>query len=118
MQQQELTINGELFEEFRNNIDAAMKILVNRMLSTKINKGSVSAKISIEIKEIIDDNGEFVRMPDISYSIGMGMSEKDSIKGSLQRGLILGRGPCGKLMIGSEQISMDELMEEASTSDE
>lgn len=111
MKQAELTINGELFEEFRNNIDAGMKILINRMLSTKINKGSVSAKIGIEIKEIIDDNGEIVRMPDISYSIGMGMSEKDSMKGNLQKGLILGRGPCGLLTIGTEQISIDELME-------
>lgn len=111
MRQQELTINGELFEEFRNNIDMAMKILINRMLSTKIHKGTVSAKIGIEIKEIIDDNGEIVRMPDITYSIGMGMSEKDSMKGNLQRGLVLKHGPCGLLMIGTEQISMDELME-------
>ena len=112
MKTQELTIKGELFDEFNNNVDSAMKLLINRMISTRINKGAVSAKIGIEIKEYIDDNGEVVRMPEISYSIGMGMSEKDTLKGNIQRGLMLKRAACGKLLIGSDQISMDEIMEE------
>ena len=45
MKPQELTISGELFEETRNNLDTALKILINRMISTKINKGAVSLKI-------------------------------------------------------------------------
>ena len=111
MKPQELSINGELFEETRNNLDAAMIILVNRMISTRINKGTVSLKIGIEIKDIINDDGEVIRMPEISYNIGMGMTEKDSLKGNLQRGLMLKRSSCGKLFVSTEQISMDELME-------
>lgn len=111
MKTQALTIEGELFDEFRKNMDASMLILLNRMISTRITKGAVTAKIGIEIKEYSDDNGEIVRMPEISYSIGMGMSEKDSMKGSLQRGLYLKRGATGHLMIGTEQISMDEVLE-------
>ena len=111
MKPQELTISGELFEETRNNLDAALKILINRMISTKINKGAVSLKIGIEIKEIIDESGEVVRMPEITYNIGMGMSEKDSMKGNLKRGMMLKRSPCGSLFLTSDQISMDELME-------
>lgn len=88
-----------------------MKILVNRMISTRINKGTVSLKIGIEIKDIINDDGEVIRMPEISYNIGMGMTEKDSMKGNLQRGLMLKRSSCGKLFVSTEQISMDELME-------
>ena len=112
MKTQELTINGEIFDELRTNIDVAMKILINRMISTRIDKGSVNAKITINMKEFIDDNGEIVRMPEIDYSIGMSMSEKDSMKGNVQRGLILQRCTAGRLMIGSQQVSMDELMEE------
>ena len=111
MKTQELTINGEMFEELRTNIDVAMKNLINRMITERIDKGNVSAKISITMKEFIDDNGEIVRMPEIDYNIGMGMSEKDSMKGNVQRGLILQRCAAGRLMIGSEQMSMDELME-------
>ena len=111
MKTQELTINGEMFDEMRNNLDVAMKILINRMIATRIGKGTVSAKIAITMKEFIDDNGEIVRMPEIDYSIGMGMSEKDSMKGNMQRGLILQRGPTGRLTIGSQQVSMDELVE-------
>lgn len=111
MKPQELTINGELFEETRNNLDMAMKILINRMISTGIKKGAVSLKVGIELKEIINDSGEVIRMPDISYSVGMGMTEKDTLKGNLQRGLIMKRSPCGKLMVSTEQISMDELTE-------
>lgn len=112
MKTQELTINGEMFDELRTNIDVAMRILINRMITARIDKGSVSAKISITLKEIIGDNGEIVRMPEIDYNIGMGMSEKESIKGSMQRGLILQRCQAGMLMIGSQQVSMDELMQE------
>lgn len=111
MKPQELSINGELFEETRNNLDTAMKILINRMISTRINKGTVSLKIGIEIKDIINDDGEVIRMPEISYNIGMGMTEKDSLKGNLQRGLMLKRSSCGKLFVSTEQISMEELME-------
>lgn len=111
MKPQELTINGELFDETRNNLDMAMKILINRMISTGIKKGAVSLKVGIELKEIINDSGEVIRMPDISYSVGMGMTEKDTLKGYLQRGLIMKRSPCGKLMVSTEQISMDELTE-------
>lgn len=111
MKTQELTINGEMFEELRTNIDVAMKILINRMIATKISKGTVSTRISITMKEFIDDNGEVIRMPEIDYNIGMGMSEKDSMKGNMQRGLVLRRGSGGSLLIGSQQISMDELTE-------
>ena len=111
MKPQELTINGELFEETRNNLDTAMKILINRMISTGIKKGAVSLKVGIELKEIINDSGEVIRMPDISYSVGMGMTEKDTLKGNIQRGLIMKRSPCGRLMVSTEQISMDELTE-------
>lgn len=111
MKPQELSINSELFEETRNNMDTAMKILINRMISTRINKGTVSLKIGIEIKDIINDDGEVIRMPEISYNIGMGMTEKDSMKGNLQRGLMLKRSSCGKLFVSTEQISMEELME-------
>ena len=110
MKTQELTISGEMFEELRTNIDVAMRILINRMITAKINKGSVSAKIAITMKEFIDDNGEIVRMPEIDYNIGMGMSEKDSMKGNIQRGLFLQRCAEGRLMVGSQQVSMEELM--------
>ena len=109
MKPQELTINGELFEEFRQNFDASMMILVNRMISTRITKGAVNAKIGIEIKEFVDDNGEIVRMPEINYNIGMGMTEKETMKGSMRRGLFLKRAS-GKLIVASEQISMDDVI--------
>lgn len=110
MKPQELTINGELFEEFRNNFDMAMKILINRMITTRISKGAVNAKITINMKEFIDDSGEVVRMPEMDFGIGMGMSEKDSMKGNLHRGLILKRRASGSLLIGTDQVSMDELI--------
>lgn len=112
MKPQELSINGELFDETRDNLDMAMKILLNRMISTGIKKGAVSLKVGIELKEIINDNGEVIRMPDISYNVGMGMTEKDTLKGNLQRGLIMKRSACGRLMVSTDQISMDELIQE------
>ena len=110
MKPQELTIDGELFDEFRSNFDVAMKILINRMITTRIDKGAVNAKITIKMKEIINENGEVVRMPEIDFGIGMGMSEKDSMKGNMRRGLILKRCTNGGLLVGTDQISMDELM--------
>lgn len=112
MKPQELTIKSELFDEFMSNLDIGMRILVNRMIATRIGKGSVNAKIVIEMKEFIDDNGELIRMPEFSYNIGMGMSEKESMKGNMKKGLILKKIGPTRLLIGTDQISMDELIEE------
>lgn len=111
MKPQELTIEGELFEDFRNNFDVAMKLLINRMIKTRISKGTVTSRITINMKELIEDGGEVVRMPEIDFGISMSMSEKDSMKGNMRRGLILRQGPSYELLVGTDQISMDELME-------
>lgn len=112
MKPQELSINGELFEETRDNIDTTIRMLIARMISTGIKKGTVSLKLSIELKEYIADGGEIVRMPDISYSVGMGMTEKDTMKGNLHRGMILKRSECGRLMVIPDQVSMDDVLAE------
>ena len=111
MKPQELTIDGELFEDFRNNFDVAMKLLINRMIKTRISKGTVTSRITINMKELIEDGGEVVRRPEIDFGISMSMSEKDSMKGNMRRGLILRQGPSYELLVGTDQISMDELME-------
>ena len=111
MEQEALTINGDLFNELRISIDFAMKLLINRMMETKIREGTVSAKIGIKLDEVTNEDGEIVRMPSFSYSIGMGMTEKESFKGALRRDLIMTRKD-GRLMIGTNQVTMDEIMGE------
>lgn len=111
MEQEALTINGELFKELRISMNFALNILINRMMETKIGAGTVTAKIGIKLDEATNEDGEIVRMPSFSYSIGMGMAEKESFKGNLRRDLIMTRKD-GRLMIGTNQVTMDEILEE------
>ena len=40
------------------------------------------------------------------------MSEKDTMKGNLHRGMILKRSECGRLMVIPDQVSMDDVLAE------
>lgn len=111
MKPQELKLDSEIFAGLRGGIDACLNILVCQMLQKGINAGNVTARIGIEIKEFATEDGEIIREPDIKYSVSYGMSAKDNIKGDVQKGLILRRNREGKILIASEQIGMDELMD-------
>ena len=112
MKPQALKLESEIFGELRGGIDACLNILVCQMLQKGINAGSVTAKIGIEIKEDVTEDGEVIRRPDIKFSVGYGMNAKDSIKGNVQKGLILQRDDQGKILIATQQIGMDELIGE------
>ena len=111
MKPQELKLESEIFKGLRDGIDACLNILVCQMLKKGINAGNVTARIGIEISESLTNAGEVVRTPDIRYSIGYSMNAKDSVKGDVEKGLILQRDEKGKILVASEQIGMDELME-------
>ena len=113
MKPQELKLESEIFKGLRDGMDACMNILVCQMLKKDIRAGNVTARIGIEISEGVTSAGELIRMPDIKYSIGYSMNAKDSVKGDVEKGLILQRDAKGKILVASEQIGMDEIMDSA-----
>lgn len=114
MKMQPLSISGDIFRELRQNIDGTLQMLVRRMISTRIDQGTVTAKIGIEIVGAADaGTGEIQDMPKITFNVTMAMSQKEGIKGAVPLGIFLKRDDeTGILMIGDNQVSMDEIIQQ------
>ena len=74
MKPQELGLNCEALDEFRQSVDTALKILIDRMTEKDMETGTVTAKIKISVHTEMQDNGNQVRIvkmePDVGLKIG------------------------------------------------
>ena len=114
MKPQELNLESEVFDEFRTNLSAAINIVVNQMISRRMESGTVSAKIGIKIHKVTNsETGEIHIMPEFAPVINMKIGAKDNLKLATQAGMILKQSGCGKNFVGSNQVSIDELMKDA-----
>ena len=91
MKPQELTLDCELFNEFREAMDKAIKNCMRQMVSKRLNTGTISGKIEITLTEGADENGEVIFHPEKKV------------------GIIMKCSPDG-FVVGTDQVTMDELI--------
>ena len=109
MKPQELTMNSEAMVGSLTNIDAALNMTINEMMEQDLSEGTVTLKVKIVLKKAVAPDGEIIWQPKISskttakYGRGFDLTEK------AKPGLFAFRNREGKLLIGSNQISMDDL---------
>ena len=112
MKPQRLSIESEALEEFRQSLNAALEIVTCQLIRRKLHKGVVSAKVAITLEERADPKtGEIyydmVLEPNVNMKIGAGESLKCGTKKAIMK-----PDETGRPLIASEQIGMDELMDE------
>ncbi len=112
MKPQRLTMDSEALEEFRQSMDAALEIVTCQLIRRKLKAGTVSAKVNIHIRERADDKTgeiyyEMVLEPNVSMKIGASDKLKCGTKAAIMK-----QDNDGRPIIASEQIGMDELIEE------
>lgn len=110
MKQQEFDLNSEIFDEFRNVLSIAIRNTAKELIERDLAKGTITAKIAIEMKRDVDDDGVVTLMPEISSDIGSKIGASGKMKPSDQKGLIMKKGPHDELIIGTHQISIDEVL--------
>lgn len=111
MKAHELDIDSIVFAEMRIKLNNMLDKTVRTMKSKGLNEGAVSVKIKIGMIESTDENGEVhttaIFEPKVTSKFGS--SHEDKCGGTGGR---ITFGSDGQVLIGSEQVTMDELMEE------
>ena len=111
MKAHELDIDSIVLAEMRMKLNNMLDKTVRTMKSKGLNEGTVSVKIKIGMIESTDENGEVhttaIFEPKVTSKVGS--SHEDKCGGTGGR---ITFGSDGQVLIGSEQVTMDELMEE------
>ena len=112
MKPQRLNIESEALEEFRQSLNAALEIVACQLIRRKLQKGVVSAKVAITLEERADDKtGEIYYDMELEPGVSMKIGASDSLKCGTRKAIMKQDGQ-GRPMIASEQIGMDEILEE------
>ena len=110
MKQHELNLDSNVFDRLRYRLSNEISETVREMMEKDLSEGTVTAKIKVGVIQAADENGEVHRTvvfePKVTSKIGKTSEEKVGATGGR-----LTIAENGDLLIGNEQVSMDELME-------
>ena len=112
MKPQELNLKSEVLAEFMIKLEAALKIVPARMLEKKMQTGTINAKIDIEIREMPTADGEILNVIEIKPDVKLKIGSKASLDCGKQGGLFISQDENGVPIVGSNQISIDELIKD------
>ena len=110
MKPQELSLQCEALEEFVMNLDEALKITAKAMMRKKMQCGTVNAKIDIVIQEVTNTDGEVFKILSIKPGVSMKIGSKEKMELAERNGLYVKQDENGVPIVGSSQVSIDELI--------
>ncbi len=112
MKPQRLSIDSEALEEFRKSLDAALEIVTCQLVRRKLEKGTVTAKVSIKIEERADPKtGEIYYEMELEPTVNMKVGASEKLECG-RKSAMMKQDNQGRPMIASAQIGMDELVDE------
>lgn len=109
MKPQELKLECEVFDEFRVNLDAAIRMAIKSMTAKELGSGNVTAKIDIELKKEATEDGEIFYIPRFEPDINIKIGAKGNLKCKEKAGMVMKVGEKG-LYIADNQVSIDDLI--------
>ena len=112
MKPQTLKIESEALEDFRDNFNGALATLVREMQTRRLNEGTISAKLDIQIQSVPNEDGEIVRMLNITPAVDIKMGAKAKVECQKKLGLFCQMNEDGVPVVGSCQMDIDELLAE------
>lgn len=115
MKPQELKLSSEVLNEFRDNLDAALQMMVKQLVRRDLQQGTLNAKIDVTIKEETTQEGEVVWTLKVEPDVGIKIGAKGRLECREQNGLFMKMDRDGKPVVGSCQMDIDELLKEEST---
>lgn len=112
MKPQAMKLDCELFDEFRQALDGAIRIAVARMMDKGLDSGTITGKLDISLRTSTTEDGEVIYHPEIQPDVQVKIGTKTKLDCTKQIGFLAKRSATG-VVIGSEQVSMDELIDKA-----
>lgn len=112
-QQFDLSIDHRILIGAKQSFDTCLRIAIERAIKTGSMEGSATLKVSFELEEDVDkDTGEAFIRPKIDFKSAYSVPLKDSIDGSVLDMCRIIPGSDGIYQLVTNQISMDEILEE------
>lgn len=110
MKPQSFDMSSEALEEFREQMDAALALVVRELKGKGLPEGTVTGKIKIVMEHAIDANGEYATMINLEPEVSLNMSTKGKIECSKKAGLFTQLDENGNPVIGSCQVDIEDLL--------
>ena len=77
MAPQELTLDGEIFDEFRILLDSGIRATIRQAIEARTNGGTITAKISFKLNPHTDnETGEIFYNPEIEPKVSTKIDKK------------------------------------------
>ena len=112
MKPQELNLECELFNEFRDALDHAIKISMVRMMEKGLDSGTITGKLDITLRSHVSETtGEVQYLPEIVPDVSVKIGTKAKLDCTKQIGFLAKRSLHG-VVVGTDQVTMDELIRE------
>ena len=112
MKPQELNIESEIFDDLREKFDLTINAMMRNLIAKSMREGTLTVKIKVKLDEITTTDGEIQYMPAFEPKINMKIGAKGDIELEKIAGMLMKESGDGRHVIGSSQVSMDELIEE------
>ena len=112
MKPQQMDLNCELFDDFRQALDNAIRIVLDRMIEKGLDSGSITGKLDISLRTSVSETtGEVMYLPEIEPKVSMTVGTKAKIDCTKQMGF-LAKLSEGGVVVGTDQVTIDELIRE------
>lgn len=110
MAPQELTLDAEIFEEFRTILDSSIRALLRQMIEQQVKTGSITAKIEVDLARTVDDEtGEIHYQPSLDPKVGIKLGKRANYGLRKLNGFSMRPDGNGGFIIGTKQMNIEDL---------
>ncbi len=110
---QELSLNSEIFEEFRTILDSSIRALLRQMIEQRVKSGTITAKVDIDLASKTDEEtAEISYFPSIDPKVTMKLGKRADYGLRKLNGFTMKSNGRGGFTIGTEQVELSELFTE------
>jgi len=110
MKPQRLNLESEALNRFRENLDAALNVMIKRMSEKNLMEGTTTAKLKVLLIPGTDENtGEVFYKMEIEPEIDIKIGAKAKIECPVTAGIFAQFDKDGAVIVASQQISIDDL---------
>ena len=78
-----LSLSSDTLNAFKTDFDSILRQTIDKMLDNNETEGSVSAKITIFLEDVVDDEGEAYTRPILKHDVKSVVQAKSSAQGAL-----------------------------------
>lgn len=112
MKPEELSLYAEALAEFRENLDAMIRMLVLNLTEKDLETGTISAKIKVNLKKETDSIGQQVYVMGIEPEVGIKIGASGKAKMKEKNGIFLRYRQDGTPIIGGKQMEIEAYIRE------